>query len=57
MLANTGNVDISSGGEDLTEPFAGTLVSLTSAMDRFTLCLLSTTRHHEQLSDFQVRIG
>merc|ERR1719222_1127416 len=59
MLANTENVDISSGeedltkGVDLTDPLAGTLDRLTLAMDQFTLSLLSTTRHHEQLSDFQ----
>ena len=57
MLANTENVDISSGEEDLTDPLAGTLDRLILAMDQFTLSLLSTTRHHEQLSDFQVRIG
>ena len=57
MLANTENVDISSGEEDLTDPLAGTLDRLTLAMDQFTLSLLSTTRHHEQLSDFQARIG
>ena len=57
MLANTENMDISSGEEDLTDPLAGTLNRLALAMDQFTLSLLSTTRHHEQLSDFQVRIG
>ena len=56
MLANTENVDISSGEEDLINPpLAGTLDRLTLAMDQFTLSLLSTTRHHEQLSDFQVK--
>ena len=57
MLANTENVDISSGEKDLADPLATTLDRLTLAMDQFTLSLLSTTRHHEQLSDFQVRIG
>jgi len=53
MLANTENVDISSGEKDLADPLATTLDRLTLAMDQFTLSLLSTTRHHEQLSDFQ----
>ena len=58
MLANTENVEISSGEEDqTTAPLEGTLDRLTLAMDQFTLSLLSTTRHHEQLSDFQVRRG
>merc|ERR1712192_214657 len=54
MLANTENVEISSGEEDPTNPLdGGALDRLTLAMDQFTLSLLSTTRHHEQLSDFQ----
>ena len=57
MLANTENVEISSGEEDPTHPLdGGALDTLTLAMDQFTLSLLSTTRHHEQLSDFQVRL-
>ena len=57
MLANTENVEISSGvEEDPTHPLDGSALDrLTLAMDQFTLSLLSTTRHHEQLSDFQVR--
>ena len=58
MLANTENVEISSGVEgDPTHPLGGALHRLTLSMDQFTLSLLSTTRHHEQLSDFQARIG
>ena len=54
MLANTGNVEISRG-ETLPDEDC-VLERLSSAMDMFTLSLLSTTRHHEQLSDFQVII-
>jgi len=52
MLANTGNVEISKG-EILNPDEDCVLERLSSAMDLFTLSLLSTTRHHEQLSDFQ----
>ena len=55
MLANTGNVEISKG-EILNPDEDCVLERLNSAMDLFTLSLLSTTRHHEQLSDFQVII-
>ena len=55
MLANTGNVEISKG-EILNPDEDCVLERLSSAMDLFTLSLLSTTRHHEQLSDFQVII-
>ena len=56
MLANTENIEISSGEEGPTHPMEGALDRLTMAMDQFTLSLLSTTRHHEQLSDFQVGV-
>ena len=52
MLANTGNVEISRG-ETLPDEDC-VLERLSSAMDQYKLSLLSTTRHHEQLSDFQV---
>ena len=55
MLANTGNVEISKG-EILNPDEDCVLERLSSAMDLFTLSLLSTTRHHEQLSDFQVTL-
>ena len=55
MLANTGNVEISKG-EILNPDEDRVLERLSSAMDLFTLSLLSTTRHHEQLSDFQVTL-
>ena len=61
MLANTENVQISTKAG--TDPQLGKITKLalflvisiqpSPGMDNVELCLLTTTRHHQQLADFQ----
>ena len=58
MLANTGNIDFSTTGDDnLGKAYLGQTnqdlyPSCTLGMDNVNLTLLSTARHHQQLEEF-----